>query len=228
MAKHSHWAQIKYKKAALDAKRSQLISKLIKAIVIAAREGNSAETNPKLRSAIEKAKEFNVPKENIERAIERGFKREDSLEEVFYEAYFEEIQLLIKAITDNKNRTLGEIKQILNKYGARLAEPGSVKWNFEEKVVFAISKDFYEEVLKFDELIEDIDEKNGDILLITSKEKSDKFKEKLKENNIEIKEIYLDFKPLNTIKTDNERVDQLIEELLNLQDVDEVFTNIIK
>ena len=230
MAGHSHWAQIKHKKAALDAKRGQIISKLIRAITIAAREGNNPETNYKLRSAIERAKEFQVPLENIERAIKKGESREDNLEEIIFEAYLEDVQILIKAITDNKNRTLGDLRYLLNRFNGRLAEPGSVIWNFREKGVIVISKNDEGKVLEFADLIEDYEEKNGDILLITNPSFLNELKNKLESNKIEIKNSYLDFRPLNVLENIDDnlkmKVKQLVEELLNLDDVEEVFTNL--
>ncbi len=230
MAGHSHWAQIKHKKAALDAKRGQIISKLIRAITIAAREGNNPETNYKLRSAIERAKEFQVPLENIERAIKKGESREDNLEEIIFEAYLEDIQILIKAITDNKNRTLGDLRHLLNRFNGRLAEPGSVIWNFREKGVIVISKNDEGKVLEFADLIEDYEEKNGDILLITNPSFLNELKNKLESNKIEIKNSYLDFRPLNILENIDDnlkmKVKQLVEELLNMDDVEEVFTNL--
>jgi YebC/PmpR family DNA-binding regulatory protein len=230
MAGHSHWAQIKHKKAALDAKRGQIISKLIRAITIAAREGNNPETNYKLRSAIERAKEFQVPLENIERAIKKGESREDNLEEIIFEAYLEDVQILIKAITDNKNRTLGDLRHLLNRFNGRLAEPGSVIWNFKEKGVIVVSKNDEAKVLEFADLIEDYEEKNGDILLITNPSFLNELKNKLESGKIEIKDSYLEFRPLNILENIDDnlkmKVKQLIEELLNLDDVEEVFTNL--
>jgi YebC/PmpR family DNA-binding regulatory protein len=230
MAGHSHWAQVKHKKAALDAKRGQIISKLIRAITIAAREGNNPETNYKLRSAIERAKEFQIPLENIERAIKKGESREDNLEEIIFEAYLEDVQILIKAITDNKNRTLGDLRHLLNRFNGRLAEPGSVIWNFKEKGVIVVSKNDEAKVLEFTDLIEDYEEKNGDILLITSPSFLNELKNKLESGKIEIKDSYLEFRPLNILENLDEnlkmKVKQLIEELLNLDDVEEVFTNL--
>ena len=229
MAGHSHWAQIKHKKAALDAKRGQLISKLIRAITIAAREGSNPETNPKLRSAIERAKEFQVPLENIERAIKKS-EGEEKLEEIIYEVYLDEVQVLIRAITDNKNRTLGEIKHLLNNFGGRLAEPGSVRWNFQERGVVVISKKDENKILEFSDLIQDFEEKNGDILLITEVKKINDLKSKLEEKNVEIKETYFELRPINTLKNLEknkiERLNKFIEEALNLDDVEEVFTNL--
>jgi YebC/PmpR family DNA-binding regulatory protein len=230
MAGHSHWAQIKHKKAALDAKRGQIISKLIRTITIAAREGNNPETNYKLRSAIERAKEFQVPLENIERAIKKGENREDNLEEIIFEAYLEDVQILIKAITDNKNRTLGDLRHLLNRFNGRLAEPGSVIWNFKEKGVVIVSKDNESKVLEFADLIEDYEEKNGDILLITNPSFLNELKNKLESSQIKIKDSYLDFRPLNILENIDDnlkiKVRQLVDELLNLDDVEEVFTNL--
>jgi YebC/PmpR family DNA-binding regulatory protein len=230
MAGHSHWAQVKHKKAIVDAKRGQIISKLIRAITIAAREGNNPETNYKLRSAIERAKEFQVPLENIERAIKKGETREDNLEEIIFEAYLEDVQILIKAITDNKNRTLGDLRHLLNRFNGRLAEPGSVIWNFREKGVIVVSKNDETKVLEFANLIEDYEEKNGDILLITNPSFLNELKNKLESSKIEIKDSYLEFRPLNILENLDDdlkmKVKQLIEELLNLDDVEEVFTNL--
>jgi len=230
MAGHSHWAQVKHKKAVVDAKRGQIISKLIRAITIAAREGNNPETNYKLRSAIERAKEFQVPLENIERAIKKGESREDNLEEIIFEAYLEDVQILIKAITDNKNRTLGDLRHLLNRFNGRLAEPGSVIWNFKEKGVIVVSKNDEAKVLEFADLIEDYEEKNGDILLITNPSFLNELKNKLESGKIEIKDSYLEFRPLNILENIDDnlkmKVKQLVEELLNLDDVEEVFTNL--
>lgn len=230
MAGHSHWAQIKRKKAVLDVKKSQLISKLINAITVAAREGNNPETNPKLRNAIERAKEFKVPLENIERAIKKAEDKNLNLEEVWYEAYFEEVSLLIKAITDNKNRTLGEIKHVLNKFNAKLATPGSVKWNFEEKGVVEIAKTNEDKIIGFFDLISDLQEKNENMMLITSVKNLNELKNKLLEAKIEILDSYIEFFPLNPIeikdKAKLEQITNLINELLELEDVDEVFTNV--
>lgn len=230
MAGHSHWAQVKHKKAVVDSKRAQIINKILRAITIALREGNNPETNPKLRAAIERAKEFQVPLENIERIIKRSELTESKLEEVFYEAYLDEVQLLIKTITDNKNRTLGEIKHLLNDFGGRLAEPGSVRWNFQERGVIVVSKENSNKVLEFAYLFQDIDEKNGDILLITELKNLNELKQKLDENKVEINDSYIELRPLNIIKNldenKKEKLNKFIEEVLSLDDVNEVFTNI--
>ncbi len=231
MAGHSHWAQIKRKKSVLDVKKSQLISKLINSIIIAAREGNNPETNPKLRNAIERAKEFKVPLENIERAISKAEEKDSNLEEAIYEVYFDEgISLLIKAITDNKNRTLGEIKHVLNKYNSKLAEPGSVIWNFSEKGVIEIKIEDKEKIFNILEFVEDFNEKKSSLVLITSLKNFNLLKDKLKEENVEIIGSSIEFLPLNPIENISEdtknKLKALIEELLDLEDVEEVYTNL--
>ncbi|MDT7868436.1 MAG: YebC/PmpR family DNA-binding transcriptional regulator [Candidatus Pacebacteria bacterium] len=230
MAGHSHWAQIKRKKALLDAKKSQLIGKIINAITVAAREGNNPETNPKLRNAIERAKEFKVPLENIERAIKKAEDKSLNLEEVWYEAYFENVSLLIKAITDNKNRTLGNIKAILNKKGGKLANPGSVRWSFEEKGVVEIYKKNENDVLEFLDIIEDIREKDSEtLMLITSVKNLNELKNRILNKGIEIFDSYIEFFPINLVEIKDEetkeKLKNLINELLDLDDVDEVFTS---
>jgi len=136
MAGHSRWAQVKYKKALSDAKRGQLFSKLVREITVAARlGGHDPEVNPRLRAAMERAKSLGFPKENIERALERasGKSETESLQEFLYEVVWPGgVYILIEGITDNKNRTLAEIKQVLTKHGAKLAAPGSLLWNFEK------------------------------------------------------------------------------------------------
>lgn len=137
MAGHSHWSKIKYRKEATDAKKSQAFSKMAREITVAVREGGgNPEFNPKLKLVIEKAKSINLPAENIERAIKRGTGEitGPKLELILLEAYGPGgIAIIIEGITDNKNRALTEIKQILSQYNGKLADQGSVKWMFERK-----------------------------------------------------------------------------------------------
>lgn len=136
MAGHNKWKQIKHRKGAADAKRGQVFSKLVKEITIAAREaGTNPDANPRLRAACERAREEGLPKENMERAIARAAGRDEGAElaEVRYEASAPGgVAILIECITDNKNRTVNEIKHLLDEHGARLAEPGSLSWGFEK------------------------------------------------------------------------------------------------
>lgn len=134
MSGHSKWSTIKHKKALTDAKKSKVFSKVTSLITIAARKGNDPAKNPTLRTAIEKAREVNVPKENIERAIKRGTGEIAGarLEEVIYGAFGPGgVAILITAITDNKNRMLAEIKKILQEHNAKFAELNSIQWMFQ-------------------------------------------------------------------------------------------------
>ncbi len=136
MSGHSKWSTIKHKKALTDAKRSKVFSKVTSLVTIAARHGGDKDKNPLLRAAIEKAREVNVPKENIERAIKRGIGEiaGAELSEATYGAFGPGgVAILITAITDNKNRTLAEIKKILQEHNAKFAELNSIQWLFHRE-----------------------------------------------------------------------------------------------
>jgi len=139
MSGHSHAKTIKRVKEASDKKRGQIFSKMARLISVAVKEGGpNPDTNPKLRIAIETARSVNIPKDNIDRAIKRGTGEDvsaEKLEEVIFEAFGPGgIAIIIEGITDNKNRTLGEIKQILNQHGAKMIGEGGVRWMFERKL----------------------------------------------------------------------------------------------
>ncbi len=150
MSGHSKWATIKRKKGAMDAKRGQLFTRLAREIVLAAREGGGdPEANVRLRLAIEKARANNMPKENIERAIKRGTgesKEGGVLEQIFYEGYAPNgVALMIECVTENRNRTVAEIRHVLTRAGGSLGEAGSVAWQFKRAAYFALQgseKDF--------------------------------------------------------------------------------------
>lgn len=133
MSGHSHWAGIKHKKEITDKKRGVVFSKLLVAITAAAKKDPNPDFNPRLRTAVVTARAASVPAANIERAIERAKESAGSIEELIFEAYGPGgIALLIEATTDNRNRTVAEIKKILSDFGGKWAEPGSVRWAFEE------------------------------------------------------------------------------------------------
>src|SRR6267378_3422639 len=142
MSGHSHWATIKHKKGAIDAKRGKLFSKLSRAIIIAARHGGGdPETNLKLRYAIDKAREVSMPKDNIERAIKRGTGdlEGQQFEEITYEGYGSGgVAILVDVLTDNRNRTAGEIRKIFERSGGKMGSAGSVAYLFERKGVFHV------------------------------------------------------------------------------------------
>src|ERR671910_1178358 len=146
MAGHSKWAQIKHKKAATDARRGKLFTKLARAITVAAREGGGdPEGNYTLAAAIEKAKSYSMPKENIQRAIDRGTgagEGADAIERVVYEGYGPGgAAILVEALTDNRNRTSAEVRHAFTKHGGNLGEPGSVAWIFERRGVVVVDAD---------------------------------------------------------------------------------------
>jgi YebC/PmpR family DNA-binding regulatory protein len=142
MSGHSHWATIKHKKGAIDAKRGKLFSKLSRAIIIAARHGGGdPETNLKLRYAIDKARQVSMPKDNIERAVKRGTGDLEGLtfEEITYEGYGPHgVAILVEVLTDNRNRTSGEIRKIFERSGGKMGSAGCVAYLFERKGVFSI------------------------------------------------------------------------------------------
>src|SRR5688572_11745929 len=142
MSGHSHWATIKHKKAAIDAKRGKLWSKLSRAIIIAAKHGGGDPTmNLKLRYAIDKAREVSMPKDNIERAIKRGTGELEgqTFEEITYEGFGPGgVAIMIDILTDNRNRTNGEVRKIFEKGGGHMGGPGSVGYLFERKGFFSI------------------------------------------------------------------------------------------
>lgn len=143
MSGHSHWATIKRKKGASDAKRGQIYTRLTREIVMAAREGGSdAESNFRLRIAVEKARGQNMPKDNIERAIKRGTgesKDGVTFEQLYYEGYAPHgVAMMIECVTENKNRTVAEVRHILSRAGGNMGEGGSVSWQFTRNAYFAI------------------------------------------------------------------------------------------
>lgn len=162
MAGHSKWSQIKRKKAITDQKRAKNFTKLLSAVQVAAKTDPNPEFNPRLRSAIEKAKEANVPQENINRAINKA--KDHTTEELLVEAYGPEgTAFVIRAITDNKNRTMAELKKILSDLGAKFSEQGSVMWlfqiddegNFQPKFTQRIEKISEEKVISLMEAVDD-------------------------------------------------------------------------
>jgi YebC/PmpR family DNA-binding regulatory protein len=144
MSGHSKWHTIKHKKGAADAKRGRLFTRIIKELTVAARAGGGdPDTNPRLRTIVAEAKQVNMPAENIKRAIRRGTGEEPGVqyEEVTYEGYGPGgVALIIETMTDNKNRTVGEIRHLLTKYGGDLGQSNSVSWKFEKKGYIVIEK----------------------------------------------------------------------------------------
>jgi len=157
MSGHSKWATIKRKKAATDAKRGKVFTKLIKELMIAARDGGDIETNPRLRQAVSTAKTANMPNDNIKRAIQKGTGELEgvSYEEFTYEGYGPGgVALFMEVLTDNKQRTVADIRHAMNKHGGNLGENGSVAWMFEKLGQITISENGHDEDLVFEEALE--------------------------------------------------------------------------
>jgi YebC/PmpR family DNA-binding regulatory protein len=233
MAGHSHWAQIKHKKSLTDKKRSQLIAKLVNLIITAGKDNPNPESNPKLKSAIERAKEHGVSQEVIERNLKK-LKNNDyqNLEELFLEAYGPAgVGLIIKCLTNNKIRTVNEIKNILTRHKAKLAEPGSVMWMFEERGVVTLNKDNVSEYLLNDlgDLLLDFKEKEEKILFYTNITDVNKIREILQQRNFPILSTEIQLVPKIYVNIEYEKdkqdFDVLINELLEHNDVYEVYSN---
>ncbi len=236
MAGHSKWAQIKHRKALKDARRGKLFSKIIREITVAVKIGGpDPSSNPRLRLVLEKAKEVNLPKENIERAIKRVVGGEDNtnFEEVIYEGYGPEgVAFVVKALTDNKNRTVGEIRHIFSKYGGSLATSGSVLWQFSEKGVIYVEKKKVDENKLFELVlslnIEDVKEDEDSFVIYTSPKEFQNIKDTLINEGIEISSSSITLIPQNTIKLIGDKarkVLKLFEALEENDDVQEVYAN---
>ncbi|WP_457569004.1 YebC/PmpR family DNA-binding transcriptional regulator [Desulfurobacterium sp.] len=236
MAGHSKWANIKHKKAAQDAKRGKIYTKLAREITVAAREGGGdPEFNPRLRAAIEKAKKFNMPKENIERAIKRGTGEiaGETYEEVTYEGYGPGgVAIIVKCLTDNRNRTASEVRHAFSKHGGNLGTSGCVAWMFERKGVVTINAEGKDEeevmMIAIDAGAEDFVNEDGQFIIYTQPQDLENVKKALEEAGVEIEEAKLDLVPQNTTRVEGEtaqKVLKLLEVLEDLDDVQEVYSN---
>lgn len=234
MSGHSHWAGIKRKKAVVDAKRAQIFTKLGRAITIAAKNsGGNPDFNPSLRLAIDKAKSFNMPKDKIENSIKKGSgESSEKLFEVQYEALGPEgTMLIIETITDNKNRTVSDIRRILEKYAGKMAD-GGISWNFKRVGILELEPKEEEREKILETAIEldarDIIEKeDGTIQIISNLEKFNFIKESLRKYPVlSININYLPQNPISLNKAQAEKYDRLLSELLDHPDVQEVYDNI--
>ena len=236
MAGHSKWASIKHKKAATDAKRGKLFTKLARAITVAAREGGGdPASNHTLAAAVEKAKSFSMPKDNIQRAIDRGTGEGDAggIERVLYEGYGPAgTALLVDALTNNRNRTGSEVRNAFDRNGGSLGEPGSVAWQFDKKGVVLVDGGRYSE----DDLIGAIDAgaddvvQEDDVLKVVAEPGAlSAVRESLKGSGVEIISWELAMEPQNVIEVSDpseaKRLLRLIDALDDHDDVDEVHAN---
>ncbi|MDO8600255.1 MAG: YebC/PmpR family DNA-binding transcriptional regulator [bacterium] len=237
MSGHSKWAQIKHKKAASDAKKGNLFSKLSRMITVTAKGGSDPATNASLRVAIEKARGFSLPQHNIERAIQKAEEKKsgEGLEEVLYEAYGPGgSALLIEGITDNKNRTTAEIKHLLSEYDGKLAEKGTVLWLFERVAVLEIARDTKKsaediELALIDAGVNDTATEEEIVYGFFAPDTLENTKEKLGASGFPIKDAYCAWREKNQMslaENQKEKFIKLMEALDAHDDVQEVYTNI--
>jgi YebC/PmpR family DNA-binding regulatory protein len=237
MSGHSKWSTIKRKKAAVDAKRGQIFTRLAREITIAAREGGGdPDTNLRLRLAIDKAKAGNMPKDNIERAIARGTggDKSDELQEITYEAYAPHgVALLVRVLTDNRNRTVAEVRHVLNKQGGNLSEAGSVAWQFDRKGYIAIEPDGIDSDKVFDQAVEagaeDVVFSDDMIEVYAELGEFRAVQEALQTSGVNFATAELSMVPKNTLQLAPDqafKVMRVIEALEDLDDVQQVHSNL--
>jgi len=236
MSGHSKWSSIKHKKAATDAKRGKIFSRLIKEITVAARMGGGdSDANPRLRTAIAAAKSENMPKDNIDRAIKKGTGELEgvSYEESIYEGYGPGgAAVLIESLTDNKNRAVADIRNIFNKSGGSLGENGCVAWIFDKKGYIAVeNKSVDEDTLMetaLDAGAEDLREDNSNFEVITAPEDFEAVKAAIDKASIIYIEAEITMLPqttTNLVGKEAEQMVRLMELLEDCEDVQKVYTN---
>ncbi|MEA2104203.1 MAG: YebC/PmpR family DNA-binding transcriptional regulator [Candidatus Cloacimonadota bacterium] len=235
MSGHNKWSSIKHKKGKEDAKRGKIFTKIIREITVAARSGGGdPEANPALRLAVSRAQNANMPKDNIERGIKRGTGELEGVnyEDFLYEAYSPGgVALIIVGLSDNKKRTVSEVRHAVTSHNGSMAEKGSVAWNFHQMGHIFIQKDKYDE----DELMmtaldcgADDFVAEDDIYLITvNPHDLQKVIISLENENIKIDDFSLVYEPKNTVKANDSasQIIGLINELEDLDDVQNVFAN---
>jgi YebC/PmpR family DNA-binding regulatory protein len=230
MSGHSKWSSIKHKKGAADAKRGKIFTKIIKEIMVAARAGGGdLEGNPRLRTALLKAKASNMPKDNIDRAIKKGT---GDLEgavytEIAYEAYGPSgVALLIEVLTDNKNRTAADIRNILSKGGGNLGETGCVSYMFTRRGIIAIDSNKYSEddimTASLDAGAEDITNDNETIEVLTGPDEFEAVLKALEDSGIENTFAEVTMVPDTRITLDKVKTQKALKLIENLEDNDDV------
>jgi YebC/PmpR family DNA-binding regulatory protein len=227
---HSKWASIKHKKAVVDARRGQHFTKLTRAITVAAREGGGdPDGNPSLALAIQKARDASMPKDNIERAIQKGTGEgvdADAFQTVLYEGYGPGgVALLIEALTDNRNRTGADVRHLLGKHGGSLGEPGSVSYLFDKQGVIVVDGSRYGE----DDLIAAIDAGAEDIVqdedvfeVITAPSDLTTVRQALQDGGVELDSVELTQRPKSRVPLDEADATQLLRLIDALEENDDV------
>ncbi len=230
MSGHSKWHSIKHKKAAVDAKRGKLFTKIIRELSVAARTGGGdPDANPRLRKAIADARAVNMPADNIKRAIMKGTGQLEgsSFEEVAYEGYGPGgVAIFVEALSDNKNRTVSELRHIFTKNGGRIGESGCVSWMFKRKGYIVIDKSKAAEDKLLDIVLasgaEDVRDDGSNWEIITPPDAYDAVIEALKQNQIEIDTSNLGFIPQTYVRLEGKQAQQLLRLMEELEDHDDV------
>ena len=237
MAGHSKWANIKHRKGAQDQKRGKIFTKLIKEITIASRiAGGDLDSNPRLRKAVSNAKSNNVPAGNIERAIKKGIGDLDGIafDEITYEGYGPNgVAIIIEVITDNKNRSVAELRHIFTKFGGSLGETGSVSWMFEKKgQIILESKSIVYETLFDIALIagaEDLEKFENSYIITTPFESLMEVKKIIEDHGYLTKSVDYQMRSKATqkvTKSESDSVVKLLDTLDNNDDVNRIFSNL--
>lgn len=230
MSGHSKWHSIKHKKMATDQKRGKIFTKLIKEIMVATKMGGAnPETNSRLRMAIEKAKSYNMPNDNIQRAIKKGSGAEGGVnyEQASYEGYGPGgVAIYVEVLTDNKNRTASEIRSIFSRHNGNLGGQGSVAWIFERKGLITVKKEKSEEDKLFEIVLEagaeDMKTEKDTYEIITTPENFENVKKALQDNQIEIESASVTLIPKNTVKVEGKEAEQLLKLLDDLEEDEDV------
>jgi YebC/PmpR family DNA-binding regulatory protein len=229
MSGHSKWSSIKHKKGATDAKRGKVFSKLIKEITVAARlGGGDLNGNPRLRTAIAAAKAENMPKDNMERAIKKGTGELEgtTYEEANYEGYGPGgVAVLVNCLTDNKNRSVADVKHLFERNGGNLGEPGCVSWMFEQKGLIVFEKDKVDEEQLLDLALEsgaeDVKE-DTEIEVITEPSDFEAVKKAVDDAGLAFVIAEITMIPKNTLKVEGKKVQQMLNLMQGLEDNDDV------
>jgi YebC/PmpR family DNA-binding regulatory protein len=230
MSGHSKWSTIKHKKAAKDARKGKLFTKLIKEITVAARMGGGdINSNPRLRTAVITARANSMPGDNIDRAIKKGTGELEgvSYEEIQYEGYGPGgAAILAQVVTDNKNRTVSEIRRLFTKHGGNLGETGCVSWMFDKRGLLTVEKSAVDEdrlmSVALDAGAEDVKEDEGIFEVVTQPEDFETVKERLEQEKIAVASAQITMVPKNTVTVDQKHVEQILKLTEELEDHDDV------
>ncbi|MCS7265566.1 MAG: YebC/PmpR family DNA-binding transcriptional regulator [Armatimonadetes bacterium] len=229
MAGHSKWHNIRVRKTRQDLIRGRLFSKLAREITVAARLGGDPETNPRLRAAIDRAKEQGMPMDNIERAVKKGTGEieGEQYEEVIYEGYGPGgVAILVEALTDNRNRTTSEIRRMFQKYGGSLSEAGSVAWVFEKKALVVVDANVVDEdsviACALDAGADDVQRKDGTYEIVAEPKQLQAIKIALERKGIPYQLATITNLPKTTVRVEGDEARRLLALLRDLEDHDDV------